>query len=226
MKQDNSDPVFRNLLIAIGSSAGGYLEVVKIISALPEHFQASVVLASHRNPDLANTLVAALANKAKIEVVEPFNDEGLQCTNIYVGAPNQRVEVEGTSFEVNVDTTDYSRIHRIDDLFESVARSAGENAVGIVLSGLLSDGVAGLKAINDAGGICIVQDPEDADYGTLPENVLKQVNAHFVGSSEDIAELLVALASVRTCINPTSDPSSDKASNENPSDENPLGEQC
>ena len=202
MNQDNSDPVFRNLLIAIGSSAGGYTEVVKIISALPETFQASIVLASHRNPDLANTLVTALDNRARIDVVEPWNDECLQCTNIYVGAPNQRVEVEGDHFEINVDTTNHSRIHRIDDLFESVARSAGENAVGIVLSGLLSDGVAGLQAINDAGGICIVQDPDDADYGSLPENVLKKVNAHFVGTSEDIAELLVALASDRVCVSP------------------------
>ena len=211
MNQNNSDPVFRNLLIAIGSSAGGYPEVVKIISALPETFQASIVLASHRNPDLANTLVAALDKKAKIDVVEPWNDECLQCTNIYVGAPNQRVEVEGNHFEINVDTTARSRIHRIDDLFESVARSAGENAVGIVLSGLLSDGVAGLKAINDAGGICIVQDPKDADYGSLPENVLEQVNAHFVGCSEDIAELLVALASERVCISPNEDPAGDSS---------------
>ena len=203
-------------MIAIGSSAGGYLEVVKIISALPETFQASIVLASHRNPDLANTMVAALENKAKINVVEPWDDESLQCANIYVGAPNQRVEVDGNEFEINIDTSLQSRIRRIDDLFKSVAFSAGENAVGIVLSGLLSDGVAGLKAIDDAGGICIVQDPADADYSGLPENVLAEVNAHFVGTSEDIARLLVSLAADRTCINP----------NNEPAGEDPTGEHC
>ena len=218
MNEENSDPTFRNLLIAIGSSAGGYPEVVKIISALPETFQASIVLASHRNPDLANTLVSALDNKAKINVVEPWDDECLQCTNIYVGAPNQRVEVEGDHFDINVETSAQSRIRRIDDLFKSVARSAGKNAVGIVLSGLLSDGVEGIKAINEAGGICIVQDPADADYGGLPENVLAQVNAHFVGTSEDIAKLLVALASDRTCISPASE-SPDQSQGESSSKE-------
>ena len=213
MNQEKSEPAFRNLLIAIGSSAGGYPEVVKIISALPETFQASIVLASHRNPELSNTLVSALDSKASIDVVEPWDEECLQCTNIYVGAPNQRVEVEGEHFEIHVDTTDKSRIRRIDDLFKSVARSAGKNAIGIVLSGLLSDGVAGIKAINDAGGICIVQDPKDADYSSLPENVLDEVKAHFVGTSEDIAKLLVALASDRTCI------PAKEASDESQSDE-------
>lgn len=202
MNSENSKQEYRNLLIAIGSSAGGYPEVVKIISALPSDFQACIVLASHRGPHVPNTLVEALASKARISVVEPWDDECLQCTNIYVGAPNQRVEVDGDHFEIMVDTTNRSRIRRIDDLFESVARSAGNNAVGIVLSGMLSDGVAGLKAINDAGGICIVQDPEDADYGMLPINALEKVDVHFVGPSEDIAKLLVALASQRTCISP------------------------
>lgn len=201
----NDSKDHQNLLIAIGSSAGGYPEIVKIVSALPKDFQASIILASHRSPNVKNSLVDALAHRAAISVIQPDDEDAVECTHIYVGAPSQSVAVDGTLFDIQDDRTDRGRISRIDDLFESVAQSAGKNAVGILLSGLLSDGVAGMQSIGNAGGVCIVQSPQDAQYEMLPKNALANATVHFAGTTEDIVEVLIAIASERQCISPGDD---------------------
>jgi len=119
--------------------------------------------------------------------------EKLSCTTVYVGAPAESVEIEGNRIHSEIDVSDVSRMERIDDLFITAAKSARENAVGVILTGMLSDGVEGLKAIHKAGGYCIVQDPKDAKFDSMPKNALAEVDADFVGTSDEIADRLITL---------------------------------
>lgn len=75
-----------------------------------------------------------------------------------------------------------------------MAEAAGQRAVGVLLSGLLSDGVAGLQAIKGAGGITIVQAPADAEHGQLPRNALCSVDVDYVLAHRDIAAVLIELS--------------------------------
>jgi len=188
-----------NLVVAIGASAGGFQEIVKIVESLPADFAGSLVIATHRAPGYKNTLADILAYKATVRVDEPEDEECLECTTIYVGSPNDTVEIDGDQFDIEDDRSDYARMHRIDDLFESVARSAGKNAVGIILSGMLYDGTAGLKAIYDAGGRCVIQSPRDAQYADMPKNALAEVDPDFLGTTSQICDYISALAAGRHC---------------------------
>lgn len=188
-----------SLVVAIGASAGGFKEICLIVEQLPTWFAGTLLIATHREPDQPNTLAAILANRARVEVDEPVDEESMECTTIYVGAPNERVEVDGDEFDVEDDRSRHARIHRIDDLFKSVAESAGKNAVGIILSGMLKDGTDGLKASHEAGGFCMVQDPGDAAFSSMPDNALDAVPIAYVGTTEDISSKLMELALGRRC---------------------------
>ena len=196
---DKPETAYSNLVVAIGGSAGAIGEIVTIISKLPEDYQGCILVAIHRDPSRPNMLAKVLGYKASIEIAEPYDHECLECTTVFVGAPDEKVKVSFGEFNIERDPTGKSKLKRIDDLFSSVAKSAKHNAVGVILSGMLSDGVHGLKDIHDAGGFCIVQDPNDAQFDSMPVNALSEVPANFVGTAEDIAEVLIAIAKDRTC---------------------------
>lgn len=183
-----------SLVIAIGSSAGGLPEVVKIVESLTQWFQGTVVLANHRPPQSGNRLRDILAVKAHVRVEEPADEDCLEKATIYVGHASDTVEVDGPEFDIIQDTSKQSRLRRIDDLFLSVAESAGANSVGVILSGALADGAAGLKAIHKAGGTCIVQDPFQAQYDSMPQNALREVPAAFVGTTDEIISHLMEIS--------------------------------
>ena len=190
---------YTNLIVAIGGSAGGNQEIVTIISKLPEDYQGCIVVATHRAPTHTNVLAKVVGFKAKVEISEPFDHECLECTTVFIGAPDEKVEVNYDQFDIERDPSGKSKLKRIDDLFSSVAKSAKHNAVGVILSGAMSDGVQGLKDIHDAGGFCIVQDPQDAQFDSMPINALAEVDANFVGTAEEIADVLIEIASGRKC---------------------------
>ena len=188
-----------NLIVAIGASAGGFQEIVTIVEGLPQWFAGTLIVATHREPKHENTLANILARRARVRVEEPEDEESLECTTIYVGHSDETVEVDGGEFDVEVDTSRYARMHRIDDLFESVAKSAGKRAVGVILSGMLNDGTAGMRAIKDAGGRCIIQAPSDASCPSMPLNALEEVDPVFVGTAAEISSYLMEMALGQSC---------------------------
>ena len=199
MSSEPSTTTYSNLIIAIGGSAGGIKEIVTILSKLPEDYQGCIVIATHRHPSHDNVLAEVLGYKARVEIAEPYDHECLQCTTVFVGAPDEKVEVDFDEFHIERDPTGKSKLKRIDDLFSSVAKSAKQNAVGVILSGMLTDGVQGLKDIHEAGGYCIVQDPKDAEFDSMPVHALSKVPANFVGTADEIANVLIEIAKDRTC---------------------------
>ena len=192
-------PANPNLTVAIGASAGGFKEIITIVEGLPLSFAGTLIVATHREPKHENILANILAKRARVRVEEPEDEDSLECTTIYVGSSDETVEVDGKQFDVEVDTSRYARMHRIDDLFKSVAESAGKNAVGVILSGMLSDGTAGMRAIKDAGGRCVIQTPSDADYPSMPSHALAEVEPVYVGTAAEIASFLMEMAIGEEC---------------------------
>lgn len=198
-----------NLTICIGASAGGIEAIVRVVSVLPADLQATLIVATHRSPHHRSMLHQIVASRTDMRVAEPVDGEYLTCSRIFVGGGAETVKLDGPLFEVEEDVSNYARLHRIDDLFLSVAESAGENAIGVVLSGALCDGVEGMAAIAAAGGRCIVQNPVDASFSQMPREALARIDADFVGSAESIGRVIADIASGRRCqsVQPPEEPS-------------------
>ncbi|HEX4415521.1 MAG TPA: chemotaxis protein CheB [Lacipirellulaceae bacterium] len=109
------------------------------------------------------------------------------------------ITVDGRRIHLHVVPDRIERMQWIDDLFFSIAESAGENAVGVILSGALSDGMADLKAIKAAGGTCMVQSPGDAAFQSMPQSALSSVECDVVGTPLEIASSLIESAAGRRC---------------------------
>ncbi|WP_233215708.1 chemotaxis protein CheB [Rhodopirellula bahusiensis] len=185
------------IVVAIGGSAGAFQEIVKIVEYMPNWFSGTVIIATHRTPNHKNTLAELLGHKARVAVEEPEDEECLECTTIYIGNSRDRVEVDENAFDVNEDVSFRARLRRIDDLFLSVAASAGCDAVGVILSGMLDDGTRGLKAIADAGGVCMIQCPEQAERDSMPLNALSAVPSARIGITEEIISWLMEMSAER-----------------------------
>lgn len=193
-------PEFKNLLVVIGASAGGLQAIKGVIQNLPATFEGTLMVATHRDPSIQeNVLAEILRLNTRLQVRDPVEGESLVCQTLYVGAPSNSLTVEGDVAHLEKVEEDVRRIERIDALFEAAARYAGPNAVGVILSGMLWDGVEGLKAIQKAGGRCIVQSPSDAQFDSMPVNAINQIEADFIGSTEQIAEKLIQIAADRSC---------------------------
>lgn len=191
---------WQNLLIVIGASAGGVEPICEIIEILPEDFQAVIVVATHRDPNAeGNSLRDVLAHHTQVRVEEPHQGEEMECTTIYVSHGGDSVEFNGKEFNLKYSDQHRERISRIDHLFASAAEIAGAKSVGVILSGAMWDGVEGLRAIHDAGGRCLVQKPTDADFSTMPMNAIQKVKIDFVGSSREIAEMLIEFGRGEVC---------------------------
>lgn len=189
------DSAFPCPLVVIGASAGGLPAIREIVTRLPSDFRAIVIVATHRDPALMDNLLAKiLEHHASLKVRDPVEGENLTCQTLYVGPPSKALVVEDDDARLMRVEEEVRRLERIDALFETAAKFAGERAIGVILSGTLWDGVAGLQAIHEAGGQCLVQDPLDALFPDMPLNALREVEVDYVGSTEEIAVRLTELA--------------------------------
>lgn len=184
-----------NLTVVIGASAGGLEAIRGLLEELPDDFEAVIVIATHRSPEPGqNHLAGILSRFTKLRVRDPVEGERLACQTLYVGPASKSLVIDGEDARLLDVERQVARLERIDALFETAAKYAGPNAVGVILSGTMWDGVAGLQAISEAGGVCIVQEPFEAKFDGMPINALNAVDVDFVGTVKEIAQRLVEFA--------------------------------
>ena len=171
-------------LIAIGASWGGLHAVGEILAGLPRDFGPAIVVAQHRSPDsAAGMLTGALGRRSALPVREADDKAPVRPGTVQLAPPDYHLMVDGGHFELSVDApVSYSR-PSIDVLFESVADSYGRRAIGILLTGANEDGAAGLLRMREAGGLTIVQDPEEAERSEMPRAALE------LGAAEQVCPL-------------------------------------
>jgi two-component system chemotaxis response regulator CheB len=180
-------------LIVIGASAGGLRVLTRLAQQLPTDLPAAVLvvvhIGKHRSllPDLLsahNRLPARHAN----------DGEPIMPGRIYIAPPDHHMLVDGRQLRLTRGAKEHHARPAIDPLFRSAARWHGPRTVGVVLSGMLDDGTAGLQAIKRCGGIAVVQDPLDAREPSMPESALRHVNVDHCVDTAGLAGLLSTLA--------------------------------
>jgi two-component system chemotaxis response regulator CheB len=183
-------------IIVVGASAGGIEALRALVSALPEGFPAPICVVLHTAPQAPGILADILARAGKLQATNAVNGEPLKPGRIYVAPPDFHLIVEPGRVRVTKGPRENRFRPAIDPLFRSAAQVFGPAAVGVLLTGNLDDGTAGLWAIKQLGGATIVQDPADALFPSMPQSAVDHVKVDHVVPLARVAPLLVELTAV------------------------------
>jgi len=184
-------PAFRDLF-AIGASLGGVEALRRVVAQLPADFAASVFVVQHTAA--GGRLDEVLGRLSKLPVRYAMDGERFEPGTIHLARADRHLLVEGKQLRTVRGPRENGVRPAIDPLFRSLAAHYGPRAVGIVLTGLRDDGTAGLQAIRRAGGVTVVQDPDDAAHPEMPRSVLAHFAADHVLPVARMGELMERLA--------------------------------
>lgn len=179
--------------IVVGSSAGGIDALRRLLGGLPRDLPASVVVVNHIPPGVPSALPGILANAGPLGAKRAEDGERLAPGMVYVAPPDRHVLIERGRLRLTRGPRENRVRPCIDALFRSAAVDLGPRTIGIVLSGTLDDGTAGLWAIKDRGGVAIVQDPSEAQYPDMPQSALEHVEVDHVLPAAEIGAKIAAL---------------------------------
>lgn len=187
----------KDKIVVIGTSAGGMSASIELLQQLPVGFAAPVLLVQHISGDaLGGGLLSTLNNNTQLTCIHAVHGEPVKKGCVYLAPPDHHLMVTKSG---HLQVTKGARENRsrpaIDPLFRSAAVAFGNRAIGIILSGYLDDGTAGVIAIHRCGGTCIIQDPDDAEYPDMPKNALNQVKPDFCLPVKEMGNVLTSILS-------------------------------
>jgi two-component system chemotaxis response regulator CheB len=177
-------------IVAIGGSAGSFSVLREIVAEFPADLPAAVLVVFHvgNGPSILPSL---LNESGKLPARFAQDGERVERGRIYVAPPDQHLLVEDGLIVLRRGPRENSSRPAIDPLFRSVAATHGSRVIGVVLSGALSDGAAGIVAIKRCGGIAVVQDPSDADHPSMPQSAIEATEVDYIKPSYAMGQLIV-----------------------------------
>jgi two-component system, chemotaxis family, protein-glutamate methylesterase/glutaminase len=177
----------------MGASAGGLQALQQILSAMPRDVEAALLVVLHTADHSGSMLPHILQRKSNIPVSHPRDRDLIQRGRVYIAPPGFHMIVEKGFLRVLQGPRENLHRPAIDPLFRSAAAAYGRRVIGVILTGMLGDGTAGLMVVSARGGEAIVQDPQSASFPSMPRSALDQVpNAHVL-PLDQIAALLLQL---------------------------------
>ncbi|MEV6300371.1 chemotaxis protein CheB [Actinoplanes sp. NPDC051861] len=187
------EPEYRDL-VAVGASAGGVEALRALAAGLPTDYPGSILVVLHVPPSAPSALPHILRRSGSLPAGAAEDGEPLAAGRIYVAPADHHLLVLDGRLRLTRGPSENGHRPAIDPLFRSVARVAGRRTVGVVLSGSRDDGAAGLAAITAAGGLAVVQDPDDALCPWMPRAAMARVVPDHVVPSAKLGGLLAEIA--------------------------------
>lgn len=181
-------------IIVVGASAGGVEALKVMVRGLAPDLQASVFVTLHTERYGPSILPDILSKESLLPASHGVHGEVIEQGRIYIAPPNHHMLVHNDRIILNKGANANRQRPAIDPLFRSAAKAYGTRVVGVVPTGCLDDGTAGLMAVKRCGGIAIVQNPDEASYPEMPRNVLKYVEVDHVVHLQKLGSLLTLLA--------------------------------
>ncbi|WP_259066006.1 chemotaxis protein CheB [Mucilaginibacter sp. X4EP1] len=170
------DPLY---IIAIGASAGGMEEINSFFDHTPLD-GVSYIIIQHLSPDFKSRMVELLAKHSKLVVSEAKNAMKVMSNQVYLIPNDKFMTIKGGKLYLSDKETVKGPHLTINAFFKSLADDYGKKVIGVVLSGLGSDGTEGIKAIKKAGGMVIARNPETTEFGSMPSNAIATGLVDFV----------------------------------------------
>jgi two-component system chemotaxis response regulator CheB len=179
-------------VVGIGASAGGVDALIQIARTLPAEFGAAICVVLHVPATGRSLLAEILGRVSTLPVAVASDGEPVQPGRVYVAPPDRHLTVAGGRLRLDRGPKENGVRPAVDPMLRSLAAGYGETAIAVVLSGALGDGSAGALAVKQAGGVVIVQDPDDATVPSMPESAIQAVGE--VDAALTASELGAALS--------------------------------
>ena len=181
-------------IVGIGASAGGLEAFEQFLTNVPENSGMAFVIIQHLDPNQKGMLPELLRRTTKMKVFQAKDRMAVQPNCVYVIPPNKTLSILNGSLHLFEPIETRGLRLPIDFFFRSLADDCRERAVGIILSGMGSDGSLGLPAIKEKNGIVIVQEPADAKYDSMPRSAIEAIHPDIIGPVNELpAKLLTFL---------------------------------
>ncbi len=180
-------------IVVIGASAGGVEAISGLVATLPRDLRAAVFVVLHVSR-ARSVLPEILTRVSRLPAEHPADGDEIEYGRIYVAPPDHHMTVAGGRIRIQHGPTENGVRPAIDPLFRSAAHEYGSRVVGVVLTGSLDDGTAGLAAVKNAGGVAIVQEPGEAFAPSMPRSAMEYVQVDHVLPLREIGGLLSSLA--------------------------------
>ena len=180
-------------LIVIGASAGGVEALINIVRELPADLRATVFIVLHIARQGTSMLPEILSRAGNLPATFPQSGQIFEQGNIYVAPNDRHLLIKDGYMTLTTGPRENGFRPSIDSLFRTAANMYGSRVVGVILTGLLDNGSAGIANIKEQGGIAIVQEPSDAMFSSMPENALKVIKADYILPLSQIPQILVEL---------------------------------
>jgi len=193
MKIDEDVYMSNRNIIVIGASAGGFSALRQLVADLPADLNAAIFIVWHISPDVRGVLAQVLGRETKLHAAHAVDGEPINMGRIYVAPPDHHLLVSDGVVRVTRGPKENRFRPAVDPLFRSAAHSYGRRVIGVILTGGMDDGSAGLWTIKQHGGVAIVQDPHEAEVPSMPENAVRAVAVDHVVPLREIATLLTRL---------------------------------
>ncbi len=177
----------------IGASAGGVDALKRLVAGLPADLPAAVCIVLHLAPGSPSALAGILDRAGPLPCRFADLDQSLHIGEVVVSPPDHHLEVEGGRVHLTAGAREDGHRPAINILFRTAAAARGSRVVGVILSGTMDDGAAGLAVIKAAGGATVVQSPEDAQYPGMPTSALANVSVDAVVPSKLMGETIAAI---------------------------------
>ncbi len=195
-------------IVGIGASAGGLESFTQLLQALPPDTGMAFVLIQHLEPSHTSLLSEILARTTGMVVHEAQQGITIAPNCVYVIPPNKRMTCKAGKLHLQPRQLTRGTHLPIDEFFQSLAKERGDNAIAIVLSGSGSDGTIGIAAIKANGGITFAQDPDSAEFSSMPQSAIATQQIDFVLPPASIAAELLRISRHPNLMLPTASPSS------------------
>jgi two-component system chemotaxis response regulator CheB len=177
-------------VVVLGASAGGVEPLRRIASDLGADLPAAVFVVLHVAADQPSALPEILDRAGPLPALVPRDGQAIEGSRIYVAPPDMHLMLEPSVIRIVHGPRENRHRPSVDVLFRSAARAYGPRVVGIVLSGSLDDGTAGLVAVKIRGGIAVVQDPAEAFCADMPRNAMRYIEVDHVTPARAIGALV------------------------------------
>ncbi|MGZ3608201.1 MAG: chemotaxis protein CheB, partial [Syntrophales bacterium] len=178
-------------IAGIGASAGGLEAIEQFFRHAPPDAGIAFIVIPHLDPSHASMMTDLIRRFTQMAVVEAGDGMQVEPGHIYVIPPNRNMAIFHNTLHLSVPVDPRGLRMPIDFFFRSLAEDQGEKAICIILSGTGSDGTLGLRAVNGAGGMSMVQDPAAAKYDGMPESAIKTGLADYILPAEKMPEQLI-----------------------------------
>lgn len=180
--------------VLIGASAGGVNALLQLLPALPRGYRLPIVVVLHVRSGRPNQLVEVFQQRVALPVREAGDKDDINAGTLYFAPAGYHLLIENDrSFSLSCDAPLHFARPAIDVTMETAAEAYGARLAGILLTGANEDGAAGMATIGRAGGLTVVQDPQEANVGVMPAEAIRARQPDLVLPLEQIKQLLLML---------------------------------